>query len=177
MNFVFLHGPPATGKYTIGRELAAITRYRFFHNHLVVDALLAVFDFGSPAFIELREGNWRDVFVRAAHERIPGLIFTFNSENTVSQEFIDWIFAGLPALGVTVHSVALTATEPELERRLSGTSRRDFRKLTDVALYRELRAAGTFNTPVIPRLDLTIDTERSDAGESARRIAATFHLA
>lgn len=58
MRLLFLYGPPAAGKLTIARELAAATGFRVFHNHVTVDALLSVFEFGSPPFIELRERIW-----------------------------------------------------------------------------------------------------------------------
>jgi len=35
MNLVFLYGPPAAGKYTIGRELASLTGLALFHNILL----------------------------------------------------------------------------------------------------------------------------------------------
>jgi hypothetical protein len=177
MKLVMLHGPPATGKYTVGCELAALTGFRLFHNHLVVDTLLSVFAFGTPAFIELRETMWRGVFARAAADRLPGLIFTFSPENTVRPEFVEWLFTELPRHGVTLHSVALTASETELERRMSASSRREFGKLTDLDLYRRLREAGAFKTPVIPRIDLAIDTALSDPAASARRIAEAIGIA
>lgn len=49
MRLVFIHGPAASGKLTVAKELAALTGYPLFHNHLIVDALLAVFPFGSPS--------------------------------------------------------------------------------------------------------------------------------
>ena len=54
MKLIFLYGLPATGKLTVAHELAAITGFKVFHNHLVVDVLLTVFDFGSPDFVRLR---------------------------------------------------------------------------------------------------------------------------
>ena len=68
MRLVFIHGPAASGKLTVARELAARTGLSLFHNHLVVDALLAVFPFGSPGFVLLRETMWMDVFRAAAAE-------------------------------------------------------------------------------------------------------------
>jgi len=38
LNLVFLHGPAASGKLTVGREISRLTSYRLFHNHLVVDS-------------------------------------------------------------------------------------------------------------------------------------------
>ena len=66
VKLVCIYGLPATGKLTVARELAAITGFRLFHNHLAVDLLLSIFEFGSPPFIELREDIWLSVFDRAS---------------------------------------------------------------------------------------------------------------
>jgi cytidylate kinase len=55
VELLFIYGPAAAGKLTIAREVAKLTNFRLFHNHLTVDAVMAVFDFGSESFIELRE--------------------------------------------------------------------------------------------------------------------------
>ena len=39
MKLIFIYGLPATGKLTVAVELAAMTGYKLFHNHLVVDLL------------------------------------------------------------------------------------------------------------------------------------------
>lgn len=176
MHLVFLHGAPATGKYTVGRELAALTGFELYHNHLVVDAVLQRHAFGTPGFVAERDHAWRAHLAAAARRPAGGLIFTFNPENSVPQEFIDWLFADLPAAtGATLLSVELAATEAEIEARLASASRQSFRKLTDLALYRQLRAAGAFRTPVIPRTDLRLDTARLTATEAAQAVAR--HLA
>ena len=46
------------GKLTVARLVAERTGIALFHNHLVVDAVAAVFPFGSPEFIRLREHFW-----------------------------------------------------------------------------------------------------------------------
>ena len=158
MKFIFLHGPPAVGKLTIARELAALTGWRLFHNHLTVDLVLSVYDFGTPGFIALREQIWLAVIRRALADRLPGLIFTFNPENTVPQRFIDELFAEITSSGGEVIPIELTASEAEIERRLASDSRKHYRKLVDLELYRSLRAAGTFSTPTIPGTVLRIDT-------------------
>ena len=88
MKLIFMYGPPASGKLTVARELAALTGYRLFHNHLVVDALGAVFEFGSEPFVELRERIWLDILEKAARSGIDGVIFTFAPERSVGQEFV-----------------------------------------------------------------------------------------
>jgi len=73
-------------------------------------------------------------------------------------------------------SVEITASEAELERRLGSTQRQQFKKLTDVALYRQLRDRGVFTSPLIPRTDLRIDTGTIASAEAAAQIARQFAL-
>lgn len=51
MQVIFLHGPAASGKHTIGSALSRLTGLPRFHNHLAVDADLSLFPFGDPSFI------------------------------------------------------------------------------------------------------------------------------
>jgi hypothetical protein len=173
---VFLHGPPAAGKYTVGRELAALTGFELYHNHLVVDEVLKRHAFGTPGFVAERDRRWREHFGAAAADSTRRVLLTYNPENTVPQAFIDWLFQDLPARGVTLHSVLLTANEAALEERMASAQRQGFRKLTDLALYRKLRDSGTFATPAIPRTDLVVDTKDTSPTQSAACIARHFGL-
>ncbi|HEY4300191.1 MAG TPA: shikimate kinase [Candidatus Didemnitutus sp.] len=176
MKLIILHGPPASGKYTVGTELARLTGYRFFHNHLVVDTLLAVFEFGSPAFVQLRESIWREIFLRAAEGDMRGMIFTFTPENTVRPEFLRWLFEDLPARGVTIKSVRLLASEGEIMRRLDSASRMNFGKLTDRNVLQRLQEAGSFSEPRVPRVDLEVDTVKHAPFDAASLIRAACSL-
>lgn len=172
MKLLFLHGPPAVGKLTIAREVAARTGWRLFHNHLTVDLALSIYDFGTPGFVALREEIWLAVIRRALSDQLPGLIFTFNPENTVPQRFIDELFAEIPARGGTVIPIQLTASEAEIERRLASESRAAFHKLTDLDLYRRLRDNGAFATPMVRNSALVLDTGELAPAEVATRIVA-----
>jgi hypothetical protein len=176
MNLVFLHGPAAAGKYTVAKELAALTGFELYHNHLVVDEVLKTHAFGSPGFIVERDRLWREFFARFPAPGRANIIFTFNPENTVPQAFIDWLFAEPPRRGVRLTSVEITAEEAVIESRIASKERQQFRKLTDVALYRQLRDSGVFATPLIPRTALRVDTGVATPAESARQIATHFGL-
>ena len=109
MKLVFLYGPPAVGKLTVARELAALTGYRLFHNHFTVDLLLAVFEFGSASFRRLRESIWLDVLQAACRESVPGVIFTFAPERTVDPGFVGRLSGELAANGGEIVFVELPA--------------------------------------------------------------------
>jgi len=176
VNLIFLHGPPASGKYTIGRELAALTGFELYHNHIVVDEVLQHHAFGTPAFVAARDHAWRRHLGAAALEPGRRLIFTFSPENTVPQTFVDWLFHEVPQQDGQLHSVALRLGEVEIESRLDSEQRRGFRKLTDHTLYRKLRDEGAFTRPRIPHTELILDCSHLSAGAAAARIARHFHL-
>ncbi|MGB9242841.1 MAG: hypothetical protein WCC03_05765 [Candidatus Acidiferrales bacterium] len=106
MRIIFIYGQPASGKLTIARELADRTGIALFHNHLVVDALEAVFPFGSEAFVRLREQFWLAVFADAA-QADRSLIFTFAPEPTVARDFAERVRTLVQSAGGEVMFVAL----------------------------------------------------------------------
>ena len=63
---VFIHGPAASGKHTIGLQLSRLTGLPLFHNHLAVDAALSLFRFGTQGFKNVRSAVWRTAFQEAA---------------------------------------------------------------------------------------------------------------
>ena len=74
---VVICGPPAVGKMSVGQALSQRTGFPLFHNHLSIEAVLPVFEFGSPPFNRL-VANFRDaVFAEAAASDLPGFIFTY----------------------------------------------------------------------------------------------------
>ncbi|HSS19710.1 MAG TPA: AAA family ATPase [Pyrinomonadaceae bacterium] len=170
MQLVFLHGAPAVGKLTVARELATLTSFRLFHNHLTVDLVTSLFPFGSEPFINLREQIWLDAFAEAAKQNVS-IIFTFNPERTVRERFIGDVLQVVRAHGGEVVFVELTCSESELETRMEDDSRKEFGKLTSVELYQSLRDSGAFAYPKLPS-GLLLDTTKTSPAETAKSIAA-----
>lgn len=175
MRLVFIHGPAASGKLTVARELAALTGLPLFHNHLVVDALLAVFPFGSPAFVRLREAMWMDVF-RAAAEEDRSLIFTFHPEASVAPDFPARVVALVEAAGGRVDFVALRCAPEVIEARIDAPSRRMSGKLSSAGLLRELDAQGAFAYPPLPAAAVGIDSGTMVPTAAAIRISEALGL-
>jgi hypothetical protein len=170
MRLVFIYGPPAVGKLTVARELAELTGLPLFHNHLAVDLLTPVFEFGTPSFVRLRELIWLSVFQEAAKTDVS-LIFTFAPEKTVRPSFIPETVSTVKARGGAVHFVRLTCAAGEIERRLTGPSRAQFGKLQSLEQYRALTRAGAFDYPELPA-SLTIDTGQVSPRDAAVAIRA-----
>src|ERR1700735_778571 len=176
MRLIFLYGLPATGKHTIAQHLATLTGYKLFHNHLAVDLLLSVFDFGTQPFVELREQIWLSVFEQAAATNLPGLIFTFAPERTVRPPFIPATLDILAHHHATVDFIELTCPLPELKQRLDNASRHHFQKLTSTELFDQLLADGVFDSTHMPTPRLTVDTSLHTPEAAAALISETLGL-
>lgn len=166
MKLVFIHGAPGVGKLTVARELAQLTGFPLFHNHLTVDLVSSVFPFGSEPFVLLREQVWLAVFHEAAIHHVS-LIFTFNPERTVRVRFIEDTIRVVESAGGQVHFVELACARSELERRIENPSRKEFGKLASVEHYRSLEDAGAFTFPKLPSglaLDITNNSPAKTAG-------------
>ena len=170
MKLIFLYGLPATGKLTIGEKLARLTGYKLFHNHIAVDPLLSVFDFGSEPFIELRESFWLSVFEHAARAHISGLIFTFVPERTVRPQFITNLVELAARTRIEILSVEVTCPIPVLKQRLDNPSRRPFQKINSIELFDALYSSGALSSFPMGRPELTIDTGKLSAEEAAQQI-------
>ena len=172
MKLIFLYGLPGVGKLTVARELAKLTGFRIFHNHLAVDLVESVFEFGSLPFVELREKIWFDVFSRAVAANLNGLIFTFAPDRTVRDGFIEGTREVVESAGGEVLFVELKCLTEELERRIEHPARQRFGKLSSAARFRELKEAGAFVDPGIPAERLVVDTTELSASDAASVIVS-----
>jgi hypothetical protein len=175
MKLVFIFGPAASGKLTVARELSALTRLPLFHNHLVVDAVTAVFPFGSPEFIRLREQMWMAMFEEAAKAR-RSIIFTFAPEPSVAEDFPERVQRLIARVGGEVAFVRLLVAQDVQEGRISDDSRRKFGKLVSLDLLRELRPAFEACEARMPAAAVTIDTGSVQPLQAALQIVETLGL-
>jgi len=176
MQLVFIHGPAACGKLTVATELAALSGLRLFHNHLTVDLVSALFDFGSEPFNRLRESIWLDSFREAAKQG-QSLIFTFHPEASVGRDFPERVVSTIRSYNGEVVFVELVCSESEIEQRIESASRSRYGKLRSLTEYRRLRDSGAFGFPPLPKPALQIDTGSSSPHESAQQIAGILHRA
>lgn len=169
MRLLFLYGPIASGKLTVARLVAERMGLALFHNHLVVDAVAAVFPFGSDAFVRLREQFWLDTFAEAAAEG-RSLVFTFAPEPTVAADFPERVVRLVETAGGEVVFVALNVSPEEQERRLTAPSRAAFGKLQSPELLRSLRESMSAAMQAMPRPALQIDTDAMAPEQAADAI-------
>jgi hypothetical protein len=74
--FVLITGPQAVGKMTVGQNLSEVLGFPLFHNHMTIELLLSLFDYG-----ESRDLNYlfrEEIFKKMASLKDKkGWIFTY----------------------------------------------------------------------------------------------------
>ncbi|MEU7874798.1 AAA family ATPase [Dactylosporangium sp. NPDC049140] len=122
---LFIVGPPAVGKMTVGEQIAARTGLRLFHNHMAIEPVLRFFPFGSPPFGRLVDRFRRDLIEEVAASDLPGLIFTFVWAFDLPDDelAVDGFAEPFRRRGGRVLFLELEASQEERLRRNRGASR------------------------------------------------------
>ena len=183
---LFLVGPPAVGKMTVGHALAARTGFRLLHNHLTIDLVLRYFPFGSAPFGRLVGEFRRRILEEVAASELPGLIFTYvwAFDDPGEEPAVERFARPFRERGGRVLFVELETTQEERLRRNETAFRlaekpfkRDLdasraRLLADDARYR-LNTGGAFDD----REDwLRIDNTALSPDDTAERVIRHFRL-
>jgi hypothetical protein len=169
LQVVFIFGPTASGKLTIGREVAAATGFRLFPDHLAVNLVSGVFDTHMRAYIRIREWAWTEVLREAVHEN-RSLVFTFKPQASIRSSFLSHACVIIERLGGEIVFVELTCPDSVIETRVENGDRRALGKLASLADYRRLRDQGAFEFRTMPTPKLRIDTSQCTPAEAASRI-------
>lgn len=182
---VFIVGPPAVGKMTVGRELSLLTGLPLFHNHLSIEVVLPVFPFGSEPFNRLVSEFRSRIFEEVARSDLPGLILTYvwAFDQPGDRQFIEDTKSlfdehGLRSVFVELFADVKTrlARNETPERLLAKPSKRDVASSRERLLANDLRyvlnSDGDFPFPEHLKLDNTDLPARA----TAKRIAAHFGL-
>jgi RNase adaptor protein for sRNA GlmZ degradation len=176
MKLLFIYGSPAVGKLTVAKEIAALTGFRVFHNHLSIDAVLPVFDYGTKPFGKLVNLIRIETIKEAAHENVD-LIYTFCYAKDYDDAHVERVIEAVEAAGGTICFVLLKSDRNELNRRVTEESRRKMGKAKTVEMMDYFHATFDLLSPVPGRESLIIDNTQLSAEQAARRIIAHFNLA
>ena len=183
---LFVVGPPAVGKMSVGQAITERTGLRLFHNHIAIELALRYFDHGTPAFCRIDAAIRRLVLEEVAASDLPGLVFTyvwaFNLPE--DQAVVEEYAKPFRERGARVLFVELEATQDERLKRTAGASRlaekpsrRDLaasrRDLLDDDARYQLNSGGKFDgRPDYLRINNTLLTP----GEVAERVIEHFAL-
>ena len=174
MNLMIIYGPPAAGKLTVANEIAKRTEFKVFHNHLSIDCVKPVFEFGTPAFWRV-VGDIRDVVITTAVREDVSLIHTFCYEFGVDDKYFRKLIAAAEDNGGEVHLILLVCDDDERKRRIGNESRVKIGKLIDPASF-DREHKPELSTPWPGRDTLIIDTTDTQPERAAEKIVQHFGL-
>lgn len=183
---VFIVGPPAVGKMTVGHALAERTGLRLFHNHHTIDLVLRYFAYGTPAFQRLVGEIRRRILEEVAASDLPGLIFTYvwAFDDPRDAAAVDHYAEIFRVRGGRVVCAELEASQEERLRRNASTFRlaekptkRDLEASRERLLEHDARYQLNSHGALDGRADyLRLDITSVEATEAAERILLHFGL-
>lgn len=176
MKLIFIYGPPATGKLTVAKELAKLTNYKLFHNHLTIDLLKTVLSFGTDTFFELSSKIRGEIFEAAAKEDVNGVIFTVCYSHPEDDKFVKNVKKRVEKYGGSVYFVHLYCEKSELKKRVKGASRENFDKIKTIKSLNHSLEKWNLFTPIPFVKSLQIDNTNISAKQVAKKIKMYYKL-
>ncbi len=175
MKLVFIYGAPAVGKLTVANELAAQTDFKVFHNHLSIDAIEPIFQFGTKSFWKLVDLIRFETVGEAARENV-NLIYTFCYAKGSDDAHVARITEAVETNGGEICFVLLTCERDELERRVLEESRRKFGKANNLEILNEILDKHDLFSPVPERESLQVDNTNLSSELAAQKIIKHYGL-
>jgi hypothetical protein len=179
MKLLFIYGPPAAGKLTVGIELSKLTGYTLLDNHKATDYLPEIFPRSNPAFESVRSRLGRkiriDIFAAAAQANVS-LITTFAPISEGMHDFVRAVKDAIESNGGEFCPVQLLPSHEVMKQRVLGESRRN-RKIDNVERWHEVLDGnkGAFET--FPDFDhLVIDNSELSPEEAAQQIVDHYKI-
>lgn len=174
MKLIFIYGPPASGKLTVGEELSELTGIPLFHNHLTRDIVKEIYaDKLEENYDLVNELRFKVFEYCARHD--TDLIFTSVYSGAEDDEYIRKYISKIESYGATISYVELTATRDDLINRVDNDSRKQFKKLMSKEVMKEIiKDTTVFSIPFVS--SLKVSTSVMSAHQSARYIAKKLNL-
>lgn len=176
MKLIVLYGPPGVGKLTIARVLSKKTGYKVLHNHLTIELLCSLFDWGSKPYNDLVKKYRFELLEKAAKHGVKGVITTFVFGAEADNKEMSELLRRMKRLRVKVCFVKLECSQHELERRIKHHSRKEFTKIRHVKNLRDLMKKYDTRATMPVGDNLIIDTTSLPPTKVAKRVIQHFSL-
>lgn len=179
MNLIFIYGPPAVGKQTVGEALARQLGYRILDNHKSVEMLRQLFPFEDPRLNVIRrklQGKFRlEMFEEAAKAGVD-FITTCAIAGPQHFDFYRQTAAAIEKHGGHVLFVQLAPSREAMLERVTQNSRKGIKIETQERLLQLLRNEPELFDTFPDREHLTLDNSALSAEEAAAEIKEYYKL-
>ncbi len=176
MKLVLIYGPPGVGKLTVANELAKITGYKVYHNHLAIESILPVFDFGTKEYNSLIAKYRLEMIKTAARSPLPGLIATFVYAPGIDDKYLSVINGYITKHNGEMLAVRLSCSRPELYRRIKSRSRKKYSKITSPEKLKMFMSEHDLSAPMRTFKSISIDNTKKTPEQVAGMIKAKYNL-
>jgi shikimate kinase len=175
MRLIFIYGPPASGKLTVATELAKLTGFKLFHNHVSIQFVRSIFEFGTKTFWRLT-GKYRMEMLEAAAKEGIDTIFTFVYSKGEDDRFVNHVVQVVRSHRGQVCFVRLYCDREELIRRVKASQRRKMGKVSTEKMLSDLFQRHSLDAEIPFHKSLSIDTTKQSPRNVAKLIARRYSL-
>lgn len=175
MKLIFIYGPPAAGKLSVGRALCARTGFKLFHNHLALQCVQPVFAFGTESCGRLVASIRMEMIAEAARTGTD-LVFTFCYKKRHDDIQVLALTRLVEDQGGEVCFVQLWCDKKQLEQRITHPERAPAGKICTVEALREVMRQVDLLSPVSFRPSFRVDTTKLSPDQSSEMIAEHYKL-
>ena len=181
-NLIMIYGTPAVGKLTVANELQKITGYKFLHNHHTHDLVRILFESDTLEFHKTIEDIRFLIFKEIGKAKLNAITTLAYDPSFVSktgitdQNYMKKIESIIKKAGGIMLSVHLVADRDEILKRVTGNSRKKYKKLKDVKKMKEILDKNEWKISAPVKNNFIIDNTKLSPKKVAKIIKKHFNL-
>lgn len=173
MKLILLYGPPAVGKFTVGKQLSKITGISLLHNHMMLNDIAQIFGYDNPIRRKLEFEFKMRIMEEVANEGRD--IITTGSITRDNIDYYTSLIKLIKEENGTIFLIQLQADKVTLFDRVKHESRKQ--KINSVAKLKEFFKKYPENLEKFGEgKQLVIDAGKSSPEESAQQIAKSIQV-
>lgn len=181
-NVIIIYGTVAVGKFTVANKLHRLLNYKFFHNHHTHDLARQLFERGSLHLDRIIENTRRLIFKEIAKAKINVVTTHTYSSTFISKTgltdpmYMKKVESIIKRSGGRVCFVHLVADEKEILKRVLGESRKNYRKLMDKKIMKEILERKNWKISAPVKNNIQIDNTHLSPQKVSNMIIKHFKL-
>jgi DNA repair photolyase len=156
--------------------LAKLTGFKLFHNHVSIQFVQSIFEFGTKTFWRLTGKYRMEMLEAAAKEGIDTIVTFVYSKSEEDDGFVKQVVQRVRAHGGQVQFVRLYCNREELARRVKASQRKRMGKVNTEKMLRDLFRRYNLDSAIPFLKSLSIDNTKQSPGNVAKSIARHYKL-